>query len=126
MQSTLTLKELSKLKGKDVKSADGEKIGSVDEIYYDPKTNEAEWISLGTGFLGMKHALVPVKGASVTGNFVSVPFSKEMVKDEPDFDETDGVISAASERTLCEYFDVGHTQFGRATRYGDTTRGRDF
>ena len=126
MQSTLNLKELTKLKGKDVKSVDGEKIGSVDEIYYDPETKEPEWIGLGTGFLGTKHGVVPVQGARVTGDAINVPFSKEMVKDEPEFDETDGVISAASERTLCEYFDVGQTQFGRATRYGDTNRGRDF
>ena len=126
MESTLSLKDLSKLRGKDVKAVDGEKIGSVDEIYYDPQTNEPEWISLGTGFLGMKHALVPVKGARVTGDALNVPFSKEMVKEEPEFEEKDGVISASSERTLCEYFDVGQTQFGRATRYGDTNRGRDF
>ena len=106
----LTLDRYTNLKGAEVRSSDGEKIGTVDEVFYDEKTRQPEWIGLGTGFLGMKKAVVPATGAAVKGDFVTVPYDKDMVKKEPDFDERDGILTDDSERRLCDYFGLtGHT-----------------
>jgi hypothetical protein len=117
--NTLTLNRFSYLKGAEVRSADGEKVGSVNALFYDDRSNEAEWIGLGTGFLGMKEAVVPVHGARVAGRRVLVPYDKDVIRHEPVFDEEGGTLTLESERRLRVYFSLaGHRPDARRlTRY---------
>ena len=109
MDDILTLDRFSDLKGAEVRSADGEKIGSVNALFCDDQTQEPEWIGLGTGFLGMKEAVVPVRGARVDGERIFVPYDKDVIKHEPAFDEEDGMLTPESEQRLCVYFSLtGH------------------
>jgi len=71
MDDLLTFERFSELKGTEVRSADDAKIGSVNALFCDEQTDEPEWIGLGTGFLGMKEAVVPVNGARVDGKRTS-------------------------------------------------------
>jgi stress response protein YsnF/sporulation protein YlmC with PRC-barrel domain len=102
MQNSMTMEQLSELRGSAVYDQSGSKIGSVEEVFYDADTQQPEWIGIGTGFFGMKRVLVPVAGASVTADGVSVPYSKDMVKDTPDVDGDE--ISEDTERQLYSYY----------------------
>jgi uncharacterized protein (TIGR02271 family) len=93
---------LDELRGEPVYDNAGEKIGSVEEIYYDPQTRSAEWIGIGTGFFGTKRVLVPVEGAQHTGDGLAVAYSKDHVKDGPDVDEDD--ISTEREAELAAHY----------------------
>src|SRR5690242_8994374 len=86
MAQTIDIDRLAQLRGEPVYDSSGDKIGKVDEIFYDRQTNEAEWIGVGTGFFGSKRVLVPVRGASVADDGVTVPYAKDLVKDSPDID----------------------------------------
>lgn len=108
MDDVLTFERFSDLKGVEVRSADGEKLGRVNALFCD-EAKEPEWIGLGTGFLGMKEAVVPVQGARVDGERIVVPYDKDVIKDEPAFDEEDGMLTPESERRLRVYFSLtGH------------------
>ena len=67
MPGTMTMDELMSGRGRSVYSTDGEKIGSIEEIFVDEDTNQPEWIGLGTGLFGTKRVLVPVEGAYEKG-----------------------------------------------------------
>ena len=43
-------------RGEDLYDADGDKIGTIEEIYLDAETNEPEWALVNTGLFGMKRA----------------------------------------------------------------------
>ena len=101
-----TMDSVQALRGKDVYSTDGEKIGSVQEIYYDEANHAPEWIGLGTGFFGMKRKVVPIDRILPEQNGIYLPFTKDEVAAEPDFDYKDG-ISSDEERALCDYFSLG-------------------
>jgi uncharacterized protein (TIGR02271 family) len=120
MPQNLTMGRLAERRGAPVYDSVGEKIGKVDEIYYDYETNEPEWIGLGTGFFGTKRVLVPVQGASVEGDGVTVPYSKDQVKDAPDIDSDE--ISYENERDLYAYYSLGG---GKTQSKGRQARGRD-
>ena len=45
--------------------ADGDKIGTIEEIYLDAETNEPEWALVNTGLFGTKSTFVPLREASV-------------------------------------------------------------
>jgi uncharacterized protein (TIGR02271 family) len=98
----MTMNELAQMQGKPVYDSLGEKIGSVEEIFYDQQTNQPEWIGIGTGFLGTKRVLVPIEGADVSRDGISVRYDKKQVKGSPDIDSD--VLSEATEHKLYAYY----------------------
>jgi stress response protein YsnF len=101
-QQTVSVEQLERMQNYAVYSQDGEKIGFVKEVYVDDETQRPEWISLGTGFFGTKRVLVPFESTSVSGDEVTVPYSKDYVKDAPDIDSD--VIDPETERALYAYY----------------------
>ena len=117
MQNTMTMEQLSELRGSAVYDQSGSKIGSVEEVFYDADTQQPEWIGIGTGFFGMKRVLVPVAGASVTADGISVPYAKDMVKDTPDIDGDE--ISEDTERQLYSYYGLPYSDSRSDTTLAD-------
>jgi sporulation protein YlmC with PRC-barrel domain len=81
--ATLTRDRLVAMRGMDVVDADGERIGSVEDIYYDDETRLAEWIGIGTGIFGGRRRAVPVVAARGEGDAIRVPYTKDLVELSP-------------------------------------------
>jgi len=130
MNETMTLDRLQEARGNPVYAADGDKIGAVEEIFYDEETNRPEWIGIGTGFFGTKRVLVPAARAEQAGDGLRVPFSKEHVKDSPDIDSDE--IEMETERELYAYYGLDYSESrsdtglpaGEADSPGDVEGGR--
>ncbi len=105
------VQELTAWRGREVRGSDGEKIGSVDEIYLDDQTGEPEWLSIKSGLFGTKHSFVPIRGASMQGDAVTVPFDKSTVSGAPKADP-DGELSQDEEARLYSHYgmDYGESQ----------------
>jgi uncharacterized protein (TIGR02271 family) len=130
MQETLTIDRLSEAYGQTVYSSDGEKIGSVEEIFYDEETNQPEWVSVGTGFLGRKTALVPVQGATLEEDGLHARFSKEQIEGAPDVDISGEEITQESEQGLYSHYGLAYSErrsesgLPEGAAGGEATRGR--
>jgi sporulation protein YlmC with PRC-barrel domain len=119
------MQTLSDVRGKDVFSSDGEKIGSVKEIYYDDTESKPEWIGLGTGFLGMKERVVPVETLSQRGEGLQVPFTKDKIANAPYFETEGSVIRDSDEDRLCSYYNLtGQHRSTKVLRPDEEYRGR--
>lgn len=105
MQSTITKERLRDLKGKPVFDNAGQKIGGIEDIYLDDRTDQPEWLGLGTGMFGMKHIVVPLQEAQLDGDSIRVPYSKDKVKDAPDVGGEDHV-DENTEAELYRYYGV--------------------
>jgi sporulation protein YlmC with PRC-barrel domain len=55
-------------------SQDGDKLGTIEEIYLDTETNQPEWALIATGLFGSKQSFVPISGAGREDDTVTVPF----------------------------------------------------
>jgi uncharacterized protein (TIGR02271 family) len=80
----------------------GDKIGTVDEVYLDDATGEPEWAAVRTGLFG-RDAFVPLSTSEFVSDELRVPYDKAQVKDSPDF----GVgqhLSPAQELQLYRYY----------------------
>src|SRR5205085_7274471 len=108
MQQQMTQVRLDQMRGAPVYDNDGDKIGKVDEIFYDHQTRVPEWIGVGTGFFGSKRVLVPVKSSAPYDDGLMVAYSKEQVKDSPDIDEDE--ISQKCEADLAAYYGLGYSK----------------
>ena len=105
----MTIERMQAARGLPVYSSDGDKIGSVEEIFYDEQTREPEWIGIGTGMFGKKRVLVPVAGADLRGEEgFYVPYSKAQVKDSPAVEGDE--ISEQLERELYSYYGIPYSE----------------
>jgi uncharacterized protein (TIGR02271 family) len=116
MDSTQEQVRLDQMRGAPVYDSAGEKIGAVEEIFYDVDSSRPEWIGIGTGFLGTKRVLVPVQGASLTADGIAVPYAKDHVRGGPDIDGDH--LSRSTEEQLHAYYGTTHGT-GEATAPAD-------
>jgi len=107
-QQELNQVRLDEMRGAPVYDNAGEKIGKVEEIFYDHESRRPEWIGIGTRFFGTKRVLVPVEGAQLAEDGLRVAFSKDHVKDSPDIDEDE--ISQECESELTQYYGLAQPQ----------------
>jgi uncharacterized protein (TIGR02271 family) len=110
------------LRGRDLMGRDGEKIGTIEEIYLDTGTDQPEWALVTTGMFGTKQSFVPISGASREGDSVSVPFDKATVKDAPKVDP-DGRLSESEEQELYRHYGMDYDTAGSGS--GTTDRRGD-
>ena len=97
------VRDVRELRGRNMIDRDGDKIGTVDEIYLDRQTGNPEWALVSTGLLGRKSQFVPLRGAEPAGDDLRVVYSKDQVKDAPGI-EADGELSTEEERRLYEHY----------------------
>ena len=100
--------------GRELLGLDGEKIGSVKEIYEDERTGKPEWALVTSGLFGSRSHFVPLAGAEPAGEAVRVGVSKDQVTAAPSIDG-DGELSEHEERTLFEHYGVPYTAEGSVT-----------
>ncbi|MFL5839234.1 MAG: PRC-barrel domain-containing protein [Thermoleophilaceae bacterium] len=100
-------------RGRTVVDRDGDKIGKLDEIYLDQRTDQPEWALVKTGPFGTRSTFVPLAGAAPAGASVQVDWDKSQVKDAPTID-ADGELSQEDEAQLYRHYGLS---------YSDGTRG---
>ncbi|WP_249998232.1 PRC and DUF2382 domain-containing protein [Actinoplanes sp. M2I2] len=119
----ITQNDLARLDGADVYGTDGDKIGSVGQIYLDTDTGDPEWVAVRTGLFGTKETFVPLQEARVSDDRITVAYDKATVKDAPRIDP-DGNLSHTEENELYSYYKVGSTNTGSGRAdYGTGTTG---
>jgi uncharacterized protein (TIGR02271 family) len=127
--TTVSKDRMLQLRGEDLLDRDGDKIGSVEEIYLDADTNEPEWALVKTGLFGTKGTFVPLRDASETGGSLRVPFDKATVKDAPTMDP-DGQLSQEEESALYRHYGMDYSEArsdsGLPEGGARGTAGRDF
>jgi uncharacterized protein (TIGR02271 family) len=107
----LTIDQLTRLRGADVYSKDGDKIGSVDQVYTDKDTQQPEWLGIGTGFLRSQQAVVPIKGAQIQDeDNIVVSYSKEQVKSSPTVGDRGSEISQQQEAKLYSHYGLEYSE----------------
>ncbi|MFF7633347.1 PRC and DUF2382 domain-containing protein [Kitasatospora sp. NPDC008050] len=99
----------------------GDKIGTVDEVYLDDATGEPEWAAVRTGIFG-RDAFVPLTTSEFSGEELRVPYDKSLIKESPDF----GVgqhLSPAQELQLYRYYGLDSPGAGRTGERNTTANG---
>jgi uncharacterized protein (TIGR02271 family) len=100
-------RDSNELKGLTAYDAAGEKIGSVEEVYFDDQTGRPDWVTVKTGLFGAKHTFVPLAGARSDGDALHVAHDKATVKDAPRVD-ADQHLDVPQEQELFAYYGLTH------------------
>ena len=64
----------------------GEKLGDVNEVFVDDQSGQPTFVEVNHGLFGMNSSLVPLRGHDFSGDDQKLGFSKDRIKDAPEFD----------------------------------------
>jgi uncharacterized protein (TIGR02271 family) len=103
------LDDLQAWHGRNLIDRDGDKIGSIENVYLDEETGRPEWLTVKTGLFGSRESFVPTAEARAEGDSVRVPYEKAQVKDAPNVD-ADGALSQEEEGRLYRHYGLGYTE----------------
>ena len=81
----------------------GDKIGTLESIYFDTSSDSPSFATVQTGLVGKKLIFVPLDGAVVAPKHLKVQFDKKLAKEAPSI-ETDGELEAAREPAVFEHY----------------------
>lgn len=101
--------DIQQVHGAEIYGSDGEKIGKAGQVYLDDETGRPEWVTVHTGLFGTNESFIPLTDAQLADNGVTVPFTKDQVKDAPNIDPDNGHISQEEERGLYEHYGLSYS-----------------
>jgi sporulation protein YlmC with PRC-barrel domain len=95
------------LSGYQVYDRHGENIGKVDDLFVDDLNDQLEYISVKTGFSGLRSILIPTDVVRIDGErqLIEISEAKDKVKDAPNFEDLEE-ITAEFEWEVRSYFDL--------------------
>jgi uncharacterized protein (TIGR02271 family) len=106
---THTESAVAQWRGRNAVDSDGNKIGSIDEIYMDAETGQPEWLAVKTGLFGSKVNFVPIAEAKDADGDVRLPYDKQQVQDAPTA-EADGELSQDEEASLYRHYGLDYSE----------------
>lgn len=103
--------------GRDAYDIDGDKVGTITDVYLDDATGHPEWIAVKTGWFGNNVSFVPASKAKPGPNGPALGFDKSVIKKAPNVD-ADGALSVEEEEELYRYYDMTYDPSLRSSRGG--------
>lgn len=97
--------DLERVIGEKAYAADGDKLGTVGAVYLDDASRGTRIRGRQDGTVRAKESFVPVREGRITDDGLVLPYSKDMVKEDPAID-TDGHMSPVQERELFDYYAI--------------------
>jgi sporulation protein YlmC with PRC-barrel domain len=101
----LEIEQIEDWRGQSVVDRDGEKIGKLEDVYFEADSREAVFGCVKTGMLGRRHILVPLAGASVARDHIRVAYPQDQVKDGPQVDPG-AALDAGHEHELARHYEI--------------------
>jgi uncharacterized protein (TIGR02271 family) len=114
-----TQTQVRELMGMSVTDTHGAKVGTVKQVYLNDDSGAPEWVTVHTGWFGMRESFVPLSGARKAQDMLQVPYEKETIKGAPNVD-ADEHLSHAQIVDLYRHYGV-RPPSGRRTQGGEGT-----
>ena len=102
-------REIAEWRGSDLVDSFGERIGKLEEVYFDVETDEPQFGTVKEGFVARHLTFVPLTGITIGPDNLQVPVTKEQVKNAPNIALQGGELSQADESTLYHHYRLNYT-----------------
>ena len=96
--------DLQRLNGLTAYTQDGDKIGKVGQVFLDDQTGRPEFVTVSTGLFGTRESFIPIANATVADDRLTVPYTKDQVKDAPNVDLDGGHLDESEEDRLYQHY----------------------
>ena len=106
-ETTVMHRDIAEWRGRELIDCDGERIGKLEEVYFDVETDEPQFGTVKEGLFGRHLAFVPLAGVTIGPDSLQVPVSKEQIKEAPNIELND--LSQADESQLYHHYQLNYT-----------------
>ena len=105
--STVTHRNISEWHGRDLVDRNGERIGRLEDVYYDVETEEPRFGTVKEGLINRHLTFVPLAGVTIGPDNLQVTVTKDQVKNAPNLKPND--VSQIDESNLYHYYQLNYT-----------------
>jgi uncharacterized protein YrrD len=111
----IPVENIADWRGQDVVDRSGDKLGKLEDVYFDGETDEPAFAAVKSGLVSRSITLVPLMRASVGREYVRVDQAKSDVKKAPSFD-TDTELSMDDEASAYRHYGLDYAPAGEGAR----------
>ena len=104
-----THQNIAEWQGKQLVDRDGEKIGKLEDVYFDVETDEPMFGTVKEGLIGRHLTFVPLAGLTIGPDSLQMTVSKEQVKSAPNIELHGDELSADDESALYHHYELNYT-----------------
>jgi hypothetical protein len=97
------IERISEWRGQDVLDPGDQRVGRLEEIYYDRYDDSPGFACVKTGLFGRRLSFVPLTGASMAREHIRVAYPADEIKRAPSVDP-DGQLTATEEAALFAHY----------------------
>src|SRR3954469_9986130 len=90
-------------RGKTVRDRDGEKVGTLGDLYLDRETDRPAFAGVRTGLFKRNESIVPLEGAREIDGDLRLPYAAQEIRDAPNVDP-DVELSEDEEERLRDHY----------------------
>jgi len=101
--------DLSAWRGKDIYDRDGERIGKLEDVYFDIETDQAQFGTVKEGFIDKHLTFVPLTAVTVGPDSIQVDVTKQQVKDAPNMEHEGELLTQEDESLLYHHYQLNYT-----------------
>jgi sporulation protein YlmC with PRC-barrel domain len=112
---SIVIEDIKDWRGQDVLDSQGEKLGKLEDVYYDTESDAPAFGAIKSGLVGKHITLVPLAGATAGQSYIRVRTAKERFKDAPSIDpETE--LTSELEAGSYQHFGLEYRPVGAGAR----------
>jgi hypothetical protein len=101
-------------RGKTVLDRDGEKVGTLGDLYLDRETDRPAYAGVKTGLFKTRESIVPLAGARDVDGDVRLPFSADHIKGAPNVDPDVALTDEEEEAVHSHYGEPAEAEVVRS------------
>jgi sporulation protein YlmC with PRC-barrel domain len=106
---SIAFRDFSEWHGKDLVDRDGERIGKLEDVYFDVATDQPQFATVKEGLIGRHLTFVPLTEVTIGPDNLQVSASKAEVKGAPNLELEGDELSQSDESTLYHYYQLNST-----------------
>jgi PRC-barrel domain len=102
-------REIAEWRGRVLVDSAGERIGKLEEVYFDIETDEPQFGTVKEGLIGRHLTFVPLTGITIGPDNLQVPVTKARVKSAQNIALQGGELTQADESALYHHYQLNYT-----------------
>ncbi len=115
-EATVGHQDLSAWSGRALIDRDGERIGTLEDVYFDIETDQPQFGTVKEGFLDRHYTFVPLVAVTIAPNSLQVAVTKQQVRDAPNMEHEGEALTQADESMLYHYYQLNYTPSSSPSR----------
>ncbi len=113
--TAIPIEDLKEWSGQDVVDAHGDRLGKLEEVFYDAETDTPAFAAVKSGTFGKHLTLVALAGATAGQAYLRVTVDKKQFKKAPSFDP-DAELTMDDEASAYDFYGLEYAPVGEGAR----------